>query len=171
MPINPSGVKYFWSPHPPGLQSYEYVSQHYQRYRIPRPPDQIEEGSEPGKICWGSAGAMPSAEPMPTFGFTVKEHWKETSRESDVVRVENPDDPTQYVMEDRPKSLKFDKTTDDGQSGTNTASTPAEGIKELQPVYQTIIQPVSTTIRRETVFIEYVNPITPGNPLYPPTSR
>lgn len=175
MPINPSRVPNFtpWSQHAPGLPSYEIASRHYQRYRIPRPPDQSEEGSEPGKICWGTVGAMPSAEPMPTFGFNVKENWKETSRQSEKVRVENPDDPSQYVMEDRPTSVKFDAKDNSGGSGPNTASKEAEGLVELPPVYVTHVHPVVEIERGpRQIIIEYRNaPATPTPTPTPPTTR
>lgn len=105
------------------LPTYDLVARNYQRYRIPRPPVPEEGGSPPGQICWGTLGEMPSAEVAPNAGFeVVGEEWKETSRKSQIVRVENPDDSSQYVMEDRPTEIKFQKTTSDSQGNTSTSS-------------------------------------------------
>ena len=75
MAINPSGI--------PGWMAYRpqvlirptndvTISRDYQRYRIPRPPELDEEGSAPGKICWGQVGQMPTAEPAPSVDFSAQ---------------------------------------------------------------------------------------------------
>ena len=132
MAINPSGI----APHIsykrqlPVNPSFDSIARNYDRYRIPRPPEFDPEGTSPGLICWGTVGAMPSPEPLGGVGFNVKESYQETSRVSETVRVENPDDPSQYVMEDRPKSVTFDKTTNNTSSGPNTYAKKPEGLTD-----------------------------------------
>jgi hypothetical protein len=126
--INPSGIPPYiaYKRQLPINPGFDAIAQNYQRYRIPRPPEFDPEGTEPGKLCWGTVGAMPSPEPLGGVGFTVKENYQETSRISQPVRVENPDDPSQYVMEDRPHEVTFDKTTASPQPGPNTSSLAAD---------------------------------------------
>lgn len=104
------------------LPTYDVIARNYAHYRIPRPAVPEQGGSPPGQICWGTVGEMPTAEPVPTVSFEVKEQWQETSRKSHLVRVENPDDPSQYVMEDRPEEIKFTKTITDSRGNTSTSS-------------------------------------------------
>lgn len=64
---------------------------------------------------WGVAGNLPQAVEVPPgedptfFNFEVKrskEH-NDVSHETEKVRIENPDDPSQYVIAERIKSIKF----------------------------------------------------------------
>jgi len=140
--------------------SFDTISNNYDRYRIPRPPEFDPEGTNPGKICWGTVGDMPSPEPLPTVGFSTKkgkEDWKETGRESQLVRVENPDDPSQYVMEDRPKKLQFNKTTNDTSPHPNTSSQVPDvsGFTESE---QAGFAPSSGGSTSSPVSVEYSNP-------------
>src|SRR5580765_1369996 len=113
------------------LPSYEVASRHYQHFRIPRPPVEDEAGSMPGHICWGATGALPSAEPMPTVDFNVtKMQHVEKARKSEPVRIENPDDPDQYVIADRPKEITFDVTTNKTANSPNTSTVPAPGTSD-----------------------------------------
>ena len=123
MSVNPSGIAlhHVFKRQLPILPGFDSIAQNYQRYRIPRPPEFDPEGTEPGKICWGTVGAMPSPEALGTTGFTVKENWQETRRKSQKVRIENPDDPEQYVIEDRPTEVTFKKTISDGDGNTWTS--------------------------------------------------
>jgi hypothetical protein len=112
-----------YSPQTLTRPTYDVVARNYSHYRIPRPPVAEEGGSPPGQICWGTVGQMPTADPAPTVGFTVgSETYTETSRKSHTVRIENPDDPSQYVMEDRPDEVKFTKTVTGGDGDGNTWS-------------------------------------------------
>ena len=52
----------------------------------------------------------------------------ETSRQSQLVRVQNPDDHSQYVMVNRPRTVNFDKTTLNTKPGSNTGAEPPSGI-------------------------------------------
>jgi hypothetical protein len=96
--------------------------------RIPRLPP-VEGGeTPPGRICWGTVGDLPTPEPLPTVNFTVGgEQWREWGRQSEPVRIENPDDPSQYIMDNRPKTIDFDKKTG-ATSAPNTAAAPLPGM-------------------------------------------
>jgi hypothetical protein len=136
--INPSGIAFHRAYTTPILirPSFDAIGRSYQRFRIPRPPEFDPEGTAPGKICWGTVGQMPSPIPIGGTDFTVKEHWQETSRVSDIVRVENPDDPNQYVMEDRPKQVTFQRTTNSPPAGPNTSSQSAPGMSDYSDADQ-----------------------------------
>jgi hypothetical protein len=99
--------------------------------RIPRLPPTEEGDTPPGRICWGTVGNLPSPEPLPTVNFQVTgEQWKEWGRKTEKARIENPDDPEQYIMVDRATESVFEKREDNSQPGPNTATQPAPGIAE-----------------------------------------
>jgi hypothetical protein len=112
------------------LPTYDLASRHYQHYRIPRPPSADDAGSMPGMLCWGAAGEMPSAEPLPVAGFVVENN-KERSRRTQDVRIENPDDPSQYVIADRPTEITFNRLTNSSVPAPNTSSQTPDGISEV----------------------------------------
>ena len=129
MPINPSGVAGYIAYKPQLLihPSFDVVGRNYDRFRIPRPPEFDPEGTEPGKICWGTVGQMPSAQPMPGVDFNVN---TERSRRSEDVRIENPDDPEQYVIADRATEITFNSASNAAPPGPNTSSQPAPGVSD-----------------------------------------
>jgi hypothetical protein len=112
------------------LPTYDLASKYYQQFRIPRPPGQDDAGSMPGMLCWGATGSMPSAEPLPTAGFNVEKN-KEKSRKTEEVRIENPDDPTQYVIANRPTEIVFSKMINVAPSAPNTSSAKPSGVSEV----------------------------------------
>jgi hypothetical protein len=112
------------------LPTYDLAARHYQHYRIPRPPTTDDAGSMPGMLCWGATGELPSAEPLPTADFTVEKN-KEKSRVSEPVRIENPDDKSQYVIADRPKEITFAKMITIAQAAPNTSSATPAGVSEV----------------------------------------
>jgi len=61
---------------------------------------------------------------MPTVDFNVK---TETSRKSEPVRIENPDDASQYVIADRPTEITFAGAANKPAASPNTSSVPAPG--------------------------------------------
>src|SRR4029077_10600091 len=81
----------------------------YNRFRIPQLPPVEDDVSQPGHLCWGSVGALPTAAPAPTVGFEVvaDETHTEISRRTEPVRITNADDPSIYVNADRSKELLF----------------------------------------------------------------
>jgi len=112
------------------LPTYSTARDVFRGYRIPRPPP-AEEGDTPaGRICWGTVGDLPSPEQLPTVTLVVRpnEEWKEWGRESEDVRIENPDDPEQYIMDRRPKTIDFDKKEGGGNSAPNTAAEVPPGM-------------------------------------------
>ncbi len=71
-------------------------------------------------IRWGSAGAMPTATQRTVdssgVNFSIeccKDTYSEHERNTDLVRVENPDDPTQFVMVRRIKDITFGKKSEE----------------------------------------------------------
>jgi len=120
------------------LPTYDVASRHYQHFRIPRPPVEDEAGSTPGHICWGATGALPSAEPMPTVDFNVK---SETSRKTEDVRIENPDDPSQYVIANRPTQITFQGAVNKPANSPNTSNVPAPGTSDYTPAQAKMFVP------------------------------
>lgn len=73
------------------------------------------------RIVWGDVGTLPVAErediPTDPSGYSFKletcdDTYKEHKRETDSVRVENPNDSSQYVIVDRVKLISFAHQTD-----------------------------------------------------------
>jgi hypothetical protein len=62
------------------------------------------------EIRWGDVGALPQPQSAGVNFGLCNETMTETSRETDTIRIENPDDSSQFIMVKRAKSMKFDKT-------------------------------------------------------------
>jgi len=111
------------------LPPYSTARDVFRGYRMPRPPPAEEGDTPPGRICWGAVGDLPSPEPLPGVSLVVKpnEEWKEWGRKSEPVRIENPDDPEQYIMDNRPKTIDFNKK-EGAKSAPNTAAEVPPGM-------------------------------------------
>ena len=89
--------------------------------RIKRKPPRItgEDEDKPGFLCWGEVGDLPSAEPVPEVSFSVADY-TETSRETEAVRIANPDDPEQYVDALQTKKIEMLEKRVDALEKNNT---------------------------------------------------
>ena len=136
MPIGAHGLPAWmqFKRHLATLPTYSTASTTLYGRRIPKPPPQLEGTTPEGLLCWGTAGSMPSPEQMPTVGFTVKypEDWGEQTRATRDIRIQNPDDPEQYVVDRRPATIDFIKTAKEGKAGSNTAAEEAPGIADYE---------------------------------------
>jgi len=94
----------------------------YSWFRLPLPADTTVP---PGAICWGTVGEMPSPVPLRAVDFNVA---TETSRKSSQVRIENPDDPMQYIEVERADEMVFGTVIRRPMAGANTASLEAAGL-------------------------------------------
>lgn len=59
-------------------------------------------------IAWGAAGTMPTPQSTQYQLDHCKNEHDEIKRQSDTIRIENPDDPEQYIMVDRADQMIFD---------------------------------------------------------------
>jgi hypothetical protein len=111
------------------------ASQTFRGYRIPRPAVPLEGETPPGLLCWGTVGNLPSPQQMPTVGFTVvhDENWTEWGRKTQDVRIENPDDSSQYIIDRRPTEVSFNKKTLASQAGSNTSAQVPPGMNPDAP--------------------------------------
>ncbi len=73
---------------------------------------------KPAHLCWGAVGTLPKAiEQADTFNginFRLEEcseRLGERNRQTENVRVENPQDSNQFVIVQRIRSMEFDKTS------------------------------------------------------------
>jgi hypothetical protein len=60
---------------------------------------------------WGDVGTLPKPQSDGIAFGLCNEQMTETDRQTETVRIENPDDSSQFIMVKRAKQLKFDKTT------------------------------------------------------------
>lgn len=76
----------------------------------------LKQDTQTATLTWGAAGTLPVAvADLPVGQGGVKVYQGDTlnqelSRVTEPVRIENPDDPTQYVMVDRVRSIRFATT-------------------------------------------------------------
>lgn len=91
----------------------------------------------PVSLTWGEAGTLP--EPQVGVGFSLKKEKQHVAIEVNYkpVRVENPDDPSQYVMVNRPTSIRFkEKAAPTLASYPNTGGTSGSPTNQVKPVSQ-----------------------------------
>ena len=90
--------------------------------RIKRKPPKTTGADETvGLLCWGTVGELPSAEAVPTVDVNVH---TEVSRETTAVRIENPNDPNQYVDALQTNKMKTEKQ--EPKEKNNSATKDAE---------------------------------------------
>lgn len=93
-------------------------------------PVRAEVPTETAGGRWGKAGNLPVPVEVPpgedplTIGFEVKKSKEHdlVSRETEKVRVQNPDDPNQYVVIERLKSASFKDKKPDTLAAYNAGS-------------------------------------------------
>jgi hypothetical protein len=121
----------------------------YNRFRIPPKPPVEDTVSQPGHLCWGSVGALPTAEPLPVTGFNTvepEERNEELERKSTTIRVEQEGNPQNYVLIDRADEILF-KTRHPGwktATGTNTDGASDFGDFAPTPIELTAFVPLGT---------------------------
>jgi hypothetical protein len=126
----------------------------YSRYRIPRPAVPMEGETPPGLICWGTVGNLPSPQALPTVDFNVKK--KETKRQERPVRIENPDDPSQYIMVKRADQIVFGVSQLQSSAGPNTQAATPPGINDYDPARIKSFQPAAAAEQRPRTTTEVV---------------
>lgn len=95
-------------------------------------PSSTKEAPQTATIIWGKPGTMPVAvesaadQPVPMPGVNVKtkkvtDRNVEKSRETETIRIENPNDPSQYVIVERVKKITFDKISPPTLQGASSA--------------------------------------------------
>lgn len=119
----------------------------FRKTRLPRPaPADDNADSVPGKLCWGEAGTMPTAELAETVGFEVvkdNEVWTETSRTAHDEEIVNPDDPDSKVVVNRPDKILYNrKSTTYGLAPNDSITTPDFGGFEASPIELTAFTPL-----------------------------
>lgn len=75
------------------------------------PSNNVQVQVTRARLIWGTAGTLPGPTVESGGGFKVEEcdtGFTETKRTTSNLRVENPDDPTQYVIIQRIESVAFD---------------------------------------------------------------
>lgn len=102
---------------------------------------------QPAILSWGAPGQLPEkvevpiGEVPPLYAFEVKKKGKEqqeTAKVTEKVRIENPDDPDQYVVTERIKSIRFkekdpDKLKSYPDRKNSTAYAGATDVENWQP--------------------------------------
>lgn len=103
----------------------------FTRGKIPVPS--VNKEADPVVTSWGAKAALPEPE-SDLIGVEIdkEEKYFERSRKKERVRIENPNDPSQYVIVERPKELKFDhqmpdKSKEKDRPKEETLKTPTGG--------------------------------------------
>jgi hypothetical protein len=117
------------------------ASKTFRGYRIPKLPVPLEGETPPGLLCWGTVGNLPSPQQMPTVDFNVKS--TETSRQERDIRIENPDDPTQYINVKRADQITFNRTNPQSSAGPNTAAPTPPGVSDYDAARQKSFRPAA----------------------------
>jgi len=149
MAVSSAGLSYQYARHLP-LKPKSTEQSPYSWFRLPQPP--AADPITPGTICWGTVGDMPSPEALPTTGFNVisKQKHEEQTRESTLVRIENPDNPEQYIEVERADYIKFLTTNERMKAGANTSAQEPRGLAAYDPAARRLFQAADTAKTTET---------------------
>jgi hypothetical protein len=148
MAASSAGLSYQYARHLP-LKPTSTEKSPYSWFRLPQPADTTVP---PGALCWGTVGAMPSPEALPNTDFNTQKRQKheELERESTEVRIENPDDPSQFIMVDRADYLLFLTTNELPKAGANTSAKEAGGLAAYDPAARRLFQAADTAKTTQT---------------------
>lgn len=147
------------------LKNYHSSRIVYNRFRIPRLPPVEDTTSPPGHLCWGTVGALPSAEPVPLMSFNVvspQETHTEIQRKATDVRIENPDDPTQYVIVSRSDEVLFMKSHTGWKNTGNVDGASDFGDFAPSPIELTAFVPLGTE-KPQNLLVKFDNKQPPIN--------
>jgi hypothetical protein len=126
MPINPSSI---------GFPTFGATRGDYRQDRIPRSLPEDKSEQHPGRLCWGNTGELPQPKPVAGVGFNVvfPEEHIEHSRQTTDVRIENPEDRSQYVIAKRTEEMIFNRITTGDAKGNNNTDTGGEDFGDFAP--------------------------------------
>jgi hypothetical protein len=100
---------------------FEYLVRPYQSPRSQGSVIIASTPSAPGEkavLTWGASAQLPAAKGISFNTACCKEQSDEQSRETDIIRIENPDDSSQYMVVARAKKLLMNKE-EKNQCGDN----------------------------------------------------
>lgn len=123
-------------------------------FRLPKPPPADDNADVvPGRLCWGQVGSLPSAELVEGDSFeTVNcdEQHDEVTRETQDVRIENPEEPEDWVEVERPNTFRMNKkeTTKSPSSNTDTAAADF-GDFSASPIQLSSFKPLGTETTKQ----------------------
>lgn len=92
----------------------------------------IKKQREIARLLWGDTGSLPQPHKVPDdtsggYNFKLKDDcadtYSEGKRNTSKIRVENPDDSSQYVMVERIDSMSFQKKPTNKSTATGTETT------------------------------------------------
>lgn len=131
----------------------------YNRFRIPPKPPVEDTVSQPGHLCWGSVGALPTAEPAPMVSFNVvaDQTHTEVSRKTEDVLIQNPNDPTQFVTVARSKEILFGTSKLGSYGGSNTDGASDFGDFEPTPIELSSFVPLGTETDSGHLLVKFNN--------------
>ncbi len=122
-----------------------------------KPPPTIGEEVRPGLLCWGTAGELPSGEPVPMVSVNVETH-TEISRETTPVRIENPDDPDQHVNVDQTNKMKLRKTEPVEKNNSATQDGFSDHLDALEATGDGALIEHARNIRTGNYTVQYAPP-------------
>jgi hypothetical protein len=104
----------------------------FTRGKIPVPS--VNKEADPVVTSWGAKASLPSPESdLVGVNLDKQERYFERSRKTEKIRIENPNDPSQYVVVERPKEMKLDHQMPDNskkdkdRAKEETLKTPTGG--------------------------------------------
>jgi hypothetical protein len=150
------------------FQNYPTYSRRIQRTRFfdekrtIRPPIvEEDEDDTPGRLCWGAPNDIPEPEFAPTVAFEVitkeEESWVEWDRESDTVKIENPEDSEDWVEVDRAKKLQYRKTATATPYEGNSSSTSTDFSNYTEKEQESFVLASTPKTKRSNVKVTLMN--------------
>ena len=109
------------------IRPYQAPIYFYAGTKVPIAPQPLTTDPSGAQLCWGGVGAMPTPTSNPG-GFKVvsgkeTETEKAKTRQQDLIRIENPNDSSQYIMVQRAKTLQMDHHQTKLSTPTSTSYT------------------------------------------------
>jgi len=104
----------------------------YRTERIVKSEPEDKSEQNPGLLCWGDTGTLPTPVPVSTDFEVAKAKHKEKKRETEPVEIHDVNNPENYVVAARTKRMLFDVTEVNPKFiSNNNTSTGGEDLSDF----------------------------------------
>lgn len=105
----------------------------YRTERIVKSEPEDKSEQNPGLLCWGDTGTLPTPVPISTGFEVTKEEHTEVWRETEPVNIYDQNNPDNYITAARTKRMMFDAQDNRDASGGNAnTSTGGEDLSDFE---------------------------------------
>jgi hypothetical protein len=132
----------------------------YRTERIVKTEPEDKSEQNPGLLCWGDTGTLPTPVPVSTGFEVVQNEHVEISRETENVNIYDQNNPDNYITAARTKRMLFDVTDNTNSTGgNNNTQTGGTDLTDFEDsgVTSVDLAPKGTTSKKSQLKVTFSN--------------